>query len=109
MQRSRVVLPEPLGPTITTTSPGATSRSIPCSTSNLPNHLCRSWITMLPSTRGVGSATWLVVVRKPSPQLSSKTAKAVAHDEIHDCEQDVERDRLCRPPTHLASSTTSST
>ena len=32
-QRSRVVLPEPLGPMMATTSPGATSRSMPLSTS----------------------------------------------------------------------------
>lgn len=32
MLRSNVVLPEPLGPIIATTSPGFTSRSIPCST-----------------------------------------------------------------------------
>ena len=38
-QRKKVLLPEPLGPIITTTSDGCTSRSIPCSTRCSPNDL----------------------------------------------------------------------
>ena len=97
MQRSKVVLPEPLGPTMTTTSPGATRRSMPWSTSNLPKNLCTSWTTTLPSARFIGSLTWLVVVCKPSLQLSSEAGEAVAHHEIHDREQHVEWDWLGCP------------
>src|SRR5438045_3620034 len=100
MQRSKVVLPEPLGPTMTTTSPGATWRSIPCSTSNVPNHLCRSWTTTLPSARAAGSATWSVVVCKPPLQPAAEAAEAVAHDEVHNRQQDVEGDRLRGPLQH---------
>ena len=40
MQRSRVDLPEPLGPITQTTSPRLTSRPTPRSTSSLPKRLC---------------------------------------------------------------------
>src|SRR5262245_19238865 len=44
MQRSKVVLPEPLGPMIDTFSPRATSREMPESTSSSRKRLCRSTI-----------------------------------------------------------------
>ena len=40
MQRIKVLLPEPLGPTMTSFSPLATSKSMPLSTSRWPNVLC---------------------------------------------------------------------
>ena len=48
-----VVFPEPLGPMITTTSPGATSRVTPRSTSRVPNrfHTSRTSISAFPLTR----------------------------------------------------------
>src|SRR3989304_2071619 len=42
MQRRKVVLPEPLGPMMTTTSPRATSMSTPRSTSSRPKRLWTS-------------------------------------------------------------------
>ena len=47
--RSRVLLPEPLGPMMHTTSPRSTSRSMPCSTSTAPNDL------VMPPRRSNGS------------------------------------------------------
>src|SRR6187401_1155363 len=44
MQRSSVVLPDPLGPTIETFSPRFTSTLTPDKTSSSPNFLCKSTI-----------------------------------------------------------------
>src|SRR3989304_9939828 len=49
MHLSRVLLPEPLGPMITTTSPRWTSRFTPRTASTEPKYLCRSLTTMMGS------------------------------------------------------------
>ena len=54
MQRSSVVLPEPEGPTMATTSPRATSIETPHSTSSAPKLLCRSTIR----TSGAAGSSW---------------------------------------------------
>ena len=71
MQRSSVVLPDPEGPTMATTSPRATSIDTPRSTSRAPKRLCRSTMRTSgaaaagPADRGrafspasTGSPTW---------------------------------------------------
>src|SRR5690606_35397025 len=47
MQRRTVLLPEPLGPTTTTTSPRLTSRSTPRTASMRPKYLCRFLMTII--------------------------------------------------------------
>src|SRR5581483_936455 len=59
MQRSSVVLPEPLGPMMVIVSPAATSRSIPRSTSFTPNRLCSA------TTRSSALMILLCVGRRP--------------------------------------------
>src|SRR5579862_8234190 len=51
MQRSKVVLPEPLGPMIATFWVRGTSKSMPLSTSVSPNRLCKSTILSSGSMR----------------------------------------------------------
>src|SRR6267143_501594 len=47
MQRSSVVLPEPLGPITTTTSPGVTASDTSRNTSTAPKRLCRAVISRI--------------------------------------------------------------
>ena len=82
-QRSSVDLPEPDAPIRQTTSCSATSRSIPRSTSSLPNDLCR------PSMRSAGAA-----VRLPAhASLPACCCFAVARDQPVGEARERDRDR----------------
>src|SRR3990172_2005720 len=68
MQRRKVVLPEPLGPMMTTTSPRATSMSTPRSTSSRPKRLWTS------TARTIDSA--IAPTFYAAPERSSNAAPA---------------------------------
>src|SRR4051812_29342051 len=54
MQRSRVLLPEPLRPTMAATWPRATSKPTPSSTRSAPNSFTTFWIWTIASAAGMG-------------------------------------------------------
>src|SRR3954463_10740729 len=54
MQRSKVLLPEPLRPTMATVWPRSTSKPTPSSTRNGPNSLITSWTRTTASPSGIG-------------------------------------------------------
>src|SRR3984893_7571042 len=57
MQRSSVVLPEPLGPITTTTSPGVTASDTSRNTSTAPKRLCRAVISRIGRCRYAGRSS----------------------------------------------------
>ncbi len=65
MQRSRVLLPHPLGPTTTMTSPLATVRSTPSTATTAPNRLCSPAISIIGPVRA--TASQLIRARRPDP------------------------------------------
>src|SRR5882724_10080170 len=65
MQRSSVLLPDPLEPIIAMTSPSLAASEIPFSTSRSPNRLCRS-LTTRAGIAGPIALDWLVIfLRSP--------------------------------------------
>src|SRR5690349_3374376 len=80
MQRSSVVLPEPLGPITTTTSPVLTESETPRSTSSAPNRLCTLSITSI--------ARWLATTRSVTVEDASFKIPAIERQSVTDAEVD---------------------
>src|SRR5512132_3047940 len=81
MQRRKVLLPDPDGPTITMTSPRPTSRSMPLRTSRRPKRLCTfSALTMGPVLASLAapvvSALRLIVLPPPVASTLSRCARS---------------------------------
>src|SRR5215831_7814944 len=74
MQRSSVVLPEPLGPITTTTSPEATDNETPRSTSSAPKLLETS------ATSSIGRS---MTVEDPAFQVSAIECQCVTDAEVN--------------------------
>src|SRR5438270_11875328 len=82
MQRSSVVLPEPLGPITTTTSPGATDRDTPRNPCTSPKDL----LTPQTSSIGCGSTRRTSMALEDAPlELSAIESQGVADAEIDGC------------------------
>src|ERR671939_63923 len=79
MQRSRVVLPEPLGPITTTTSPGATDSDTSRSTCRPPKRL----LMLETSSIGRGSGCTSVAVEDAPLDVSAIERKGIADAEIN--------------------------
>src|SRR6185312_9692363 len=79
MQRSSVVLPEPLGPITTTTSPVATVSDTPRSTSSVPNRL---WILAISSIGRTPPGWRSVTLEGASFKVSAIECHCVTDTEI---------------------------
>src|SRR6478736_2957550 len=84
MQRSSVVLPDPLGPITTTTSPGCTDSDTPRSTSSVPKRFDT------PTTSSIGRS---MTVDDTSLEISAIECQCVAYTEVDCCgaQEDLER------------------
>src|SRR5262249_28105555 len=91
MQRNRVVLPEPLGPITTTTSPGLTTSETLRSTSTAPNRLRRPAISSIGRWRRVGAGS--MAVDDASLEVPSIKRQGIADAEIDRgrADEDLER------------------
>src|SRR5215217_6617794 len=76
MQRSIVVLPEPLGPMLQTTSPVWTSRSTPRSTCSLPKYFCTWAIRTIGAAAVPGVSPVLLIAQCPSEPGSTRDPDA---------------------------------
>src|SRR5690242_8279930 len=90
MQRSSVVLPDPLGPITTTTSPAATDRETPRSTSSVPKRL------EMPAIASIGrssAARGSVAVEDASFKVPAIECQCVADAEVNrsGADEDLER------------------
>src|SRR5262249_23274900 len=91
MQRSSVVLPEPLGPITTTTSPGLTASDTSRITSTAPNRLCS------PTTSSIGrceqSRATSMADEGASFKVPSIEGESIADAEINRCRADEDLER----------------
>src|SRR6476660_5175978 len=104
MQRSRVVLPEPLGPITQTTSPVAISRSTPRRTCRSPKNLCTPAILTIARSVSLDRPAVVEVMDIPrSPRHAVAVSPAdpdtgagnrKADDEVDDRRRRIERDHL---------------
>src|SRR6476469_9947744 len=85
MQRSSVLLPDPLRPTMATVWPRATSRLTPSRTRNVPNSL-----TTLETRTTVALVTGAACIGSPFEETAGQRQR-IAHGEI-DCGHDTEDD-----------------
>src|SRR3954447_11539435 len=77
MQRSRVLLPDPLGPMITTTSPRAISRSMPASAARVPKRL------RMPDNRKTGPSIGSSMATRGSAfEILDQDRARIAHQEV---------------------------
>src|ERR1700751_5605957 len=90
MQRSSVVLPEPLGPITTTTSPGLTASETSRSTSREPKRLCNPKISSTGRCWPVAEAS--MAEEDASFKVSSIQSQGIADAEIdrRGAEEDLE-------------------
>ena len=86
MQRNKVVLPEPLGPITTTTSPGLTANETSRNTSTAPKRLYRPTMSSIARCCRVGATS--MAEEDASFKVSSIEGQGIANSEIDRCRTD---------------------